>query len=168
MIGLVNIPANSSVSAMTRDVLSIFGMCLTLTAVGLTGCATSHRSTVQVPATVDWQATGITVQPGDRVRIEARGTWSHGHEGYLGYAPHYGPDGYDKSDSTVLMATVNVGTLIGRIGQSAPFAVGRGIEFKSMFHGELFVGMNEQRGPHPHENNKGQLVATIQVTRLAQ
>ena len=137
---------------------------LALTTV-LAGCATKPTFTTTVPAAVDWHPTDIVVAHGDTVKITASGEWTHGHEGNMGYAPRYGPEGWDKLDQELLLPGALVGALVGRIGDGPLFLVGARIELTSSRSGELFLGINEIPGPSAHENNAGQLVARIKLVR---
>ena len=138
-------------------------VCLLAATAVLPGCAAESAFTTTVPAAVDWHPTGITVAQGDKVKITAGGEWTHGHEGHLGYAPHYGPEGWDKLDQQLLIPEALVGVLVGRIADGQPFVVGARIQLTSSRSGELFLGMNEIPGPLAHENNAGQLDARVEI-----
>jgi hypothetical protein len=80
-------------------------------------------SELRVYAYRDWQSTGYTVQPGERVTIRASGEWM-----YSPQAGYNGPDGHPvfRSPSFYPLPGVGGGALIGRIGEDGqPFYVGR-------------------------------------------
>lgn len=141
-------------------------VCLLAVAAALPGCAANSAVTTTVPATADWHPTGITVAHGDTIKITASGQWTHGHEGNMGHAPRYGPEGWDKLDQQLVLPGALVGALVGRIGDGPPFLVGARFKLTASRSGELFLGINEIPGPPAHENNAGQLVARIEHVRL--
>jgi hypothetical protein len=97
-------------------------------------------TTVQVPGNVAWTDTGITVNQGDRVAFRASGEISYGRSP----GQTATPDGGADRRATYPDPSVPVGALLGRIGNSAPFAIGSQTQALGMpGGGRLFLGVND-------------------------
>jgi TolB-like protein len=91
-----------------------------------------------IAANAAWQNV-IPVKAGQSVTIKAEGTWNHGEASFGAY----GPEGSGKMDNGVPLPTESVGTLIGRINNGPPFAVGAGRTFTPTASGVLQLSMND-------------------------
>jgi hypothetical protein len=124
---------------------------------------TSEKASQQcrtIRADEGWRSTGITVNPSQFVCVAADGLWSHGAQGVQGITPYYGPEGFAKDDPNNVPEVVSrVGALIGRIGQSAPFVVERGLCFIPTATGQLSLSMNDD--PGAFGNNAGYLRVAV-------
>ena len=88
----------------------------------------------------DWQSLGIQVQQGDRIEIEADGTWRYTPEEYDG------PEGSHRFGAPNFYPVPNVpgGILIGRVGEKGePFLVGRSGSRISEEAGLLYLRIND-------------------------
>ena len=117
---------------------------------------------VKVSAKKHWVSSGLNIESGARILIEAEGKWSHGNEGDPENFVFYSPNGYDKKDGSVILPTANVGALVGRIGSGEIFFVGESLTLTSSVSGELSLAINDASGPAAHENNDGELKVTIE------
>jgi hypothetical protein len=98
------------------------------------------QTTVQIPANQRWTDTGIVVQAGERIAFSASGSIE------FGKGMTTGPDGDRNFGSRPGYVTqeVGVGGLIGRVGNSAPFAIGSTSTPITMpVGGRLFLGVND-------------------------
>ena len=116
---------------------------------------------VIVEGNVAWTDTGVDVQAGDLVRIQAIGGVTPG-----AGRPVDGPDG--DPDPALRTSPPNIpelpdtrhAALIGRFTDTGtPFLVGSGAEVRAERDGRLFLGINDLG----LENNTGSFVATIEV-----
>lgn len=154
------------------------GLIVSLVVLG-TGCSPVFAQSQQYPtneqlnvldlaATAGWINTKVYVKRGWRVKISARGRWSNGNytrSDRTVFRPFYGPDGFsDTSDPTneLLVPTTLVGSLIGRIGNSQPFAIGSNLTFVAANDGWLYLSMNDK--PETFNDNQGSLNVTVQYT----
>jgi len=98
------------------------------------------QSTVRVEANQRWTDTGLMVQPGERIAFSTSGTIE------FGRGMSAGPDG-DKNLGPrpgYAVRDMPVGGLIGRVGNSAPFAIGSTSTPITMpTGGRLFLGVND-------------------------
>jgi hypothetical protein len=95
---------------------------------------------VQVEAGQGWQNTHITLRPGDRLDITyLSGEWSPWPGGSY---DAIGSGGDPRCRCNVMMA-VSHAALIGRIGESQPFLVGKRYQHVVGEAGELFLGIND-------------------------
>ena len=97
-------------------------------------------TTIRVPGNVAWTDTGITVNQGDRVAFQASGeiNWS-GNPGQTAT-----PDGGAERRANYPDPSVPVGALLGKIGNSAPFAIGNQRQALVMpASGRLMLGVND-------------------------
>jgi hypothetical protein len=126
-------------------------------AVGTSGQAQAmpaggSRVTVNANA---WTETGITVKAGDMVSFQASGQISWGQSS----GQTAGPDGNPSSHSpSYPIASLNVGTLIGKVGSSAPFGIGANTQpIRMPASGKLMLGVNDNE----LKDNSGSFVVTI-------
>lgn len=118
---------------------------------------TGQRSTIQ--ANQPWQASGVRVGPGDRVKIVAIGKWSQ--------APAFniwsGPEGMGGSGGKEV-PWVKQNALMGKIGeQGRPFEVGAALELQSTGEGDIYLAIND-----PFDwvkDNSGSMEVTIFTER---
>jgi hypothetical protein len=104
--------------------------------VGTSGVAT----TVRVMANKAWTDTGIIVNAGDRVAFQASGEIAYGRSP----GQTATPDGGAERRANYPDPTVPVGALIGKIGNSAPFAIGTQTQPLGMpASGRLMLGVND-------------------------
>ena len=107
-------------------------------AVGTSGSASTS---VRVDAKQGWTDTGITVNAGDRVVFNASGQIAFGR----GAGQTADPNGNAaERRANYPDPTVPVGALIGRVGNSAPFAIGMQTQPLGMpASGRLMLGIND-------------------------
>jgi hypothetical protein len=107
-------------------------------AFGTSGTLTGQ--TLNVPANQAWTDTGITVNQGDRVAFQASGEINYGRSPGMNVTP----DGGGDRRATYPDPTVPVGALIGKIGNSKPFAIGNQRQALTMpASGRLMLGVND-------------------------
>jgi len=105
--------------------------------------------TIRVPANRAWTHTGVVVRAGEPLTVVATGAVS-----YADNAPdHAGPEGTylfgnDVVDRQFPLASAGDGPapcygLIGRIGDSQPFFIGRNKSWKVDASGPLYLGIND-------------------------
>ncbi|MEM7536283.1 MAG: hypothetical protein AAF639_29130 [Chloroflexota bacterium] len=97
-----------------------------------------HES--RIHAYRDWQSTGVQLQQGDWVMIEAEGTWL--------YTPnvYHGPAGsrYSQAPGFYPLPHFPSGSLIGRIDEYGDsFYVGDNTQFKAVTQGVLYLKIND-------------------------
>jgi hypothetical protein len=106
----------------------------------------------------EWQSTGVRINQGDRVEIEARGEWLYTPEEYHGPAGHAvfpAPRFYPIPHGPG-------GALIGRIGEAGQrFAVGESASLQAREHGILYLRINDDK----LSDNDGWVAARIDVTQ---
>ena len=111
---------------------------------GATAVATSGRMNgvqVRVDARQAWTDTGITVNAGDRVVFNASGQISFGQGADQTADPNGNPA---ERRANYPDPTVPVGALIGKVGNSAPFAIGMQTQPLGMpASGRLMLGSND-------------------------
>jgi hypothetical protein len=103
-----------------------------------------------------WQSAGLDVQKGDVITVQAKGEWQ--------YSPFVGLHGPEGGGRPVTVATYPLrgedgGVLLGRIGDGAPFYVGRWTTVVATEAGRLYFRINDDL----LGDNKGQLTLTIEV-----
>ncbi len=109
------------------------------TAVATTGQMAT--TSVRVEATRAWTDTGITVNAGDRVAFNASGQIAFGRS--PGQTADPNGNGAEKR-ANYPDPSVPVGALIGKIGNSAPFAIGMQTQPLAMpASGRLMLGVND-------------------------
>jgi hypothetical protein len=108
------------------------------------GCVQTPGLTIS--GATEWTSTGLTLNPGDRMGITAAGT--------VHIDPSYpvGPGGtasctpaktYPASATTFPDSAAPCWSLIARIGNGAPFAVGPSLKFTATAAGVLYLGVND-------------------------
>ena len=106
----------------------------------------------------DWQSVGIQLDPGDRVHIRARGSWSYTPDEYHGpegHATYPAPDTYPISGHNT-----PGGVLLGRIGEDGgPFIVSRGRTVIAEQSGMLTFRINDDI----LSDNKGYVTVEVSV-----
>ena len=133
---------------------------------------------VDVPGTMTWTDTGVDVEVGDSVELDATGTVMHNKDDP---STAVGPNGAsdDELDGPELnQVGVGVyvnppghGGLIGKIGEDSEDEIGVGSHLEidsSTTAGRLYLGINDYGGGNPEEgvaNNDGSYQVTIAVTR---
>jgi hypothetical protein len=113
---------------------------------------------ISVPATAAWVSTGVTIRRGDRVQFEASGEvqLSGDPEDKAGTAGSY--RGRSAQGSPLPQAPA--GALIGRVGTSAPFAIGNMTTPLPMpGEGELFLTVNDDQ----KADNQGAFAVVVRV-----
>ena len=111
---------------------------------------------IPVSATERWTDTGLTVRAGDSISIEADGTIQmSGDRGDTA-----APAGGRRSAPGALVHNAAAGTLIARIGNGAPFAVGaRRTIARAPTSGRLYLGVNDDY----LGDNEGQFNAMVSI-----
>jgi hypothetical protein len=95
---------------------------------------------VLVNAMDRWTDTGITVRAGDSITLEADGTIQMSGD----RSDTADPAGSRRSAPGALLDNAPAGTLIGRIGSGAPFAIGaRRTISRAPATGRLYLGVND-------------------------
>jgi hypothetical protein len=107
-------------------------------AVGTAG--TLNGANIRVDARQAWTDTGITVNAGDRVAFQASGEIQYGRTAGMTATP----DGNGAGGGNFPVPNVPVGALIGKVGNSAPFAIGMQTQPLGMpASGRLMLGVND-------------------------
>lgn len=114
--------------------------------------------TFVVRADSDWQDTGIQIKPGMRVRIlQVSGLWSPWSGGTYDAV---GSGGDPRCDCNVAEG-ISHAALIGKVGDSQPFYVGRDFDQHLGERGTLYLRINDTR----LQDNAGALEVLIEVER---
>ncbi len=103
-----------------------------------------------------WQESYVRVKKGQRLVIDAEGTWSPDLQNRIGWC---GADGVANTPGSAayLLPGTNIGALIAKI-EDTVFAVGSRYDNPAPGNGVIFLAMNET----PHNNNQaGSLLAQI-------
>jgi len=107
----------------------------------------SYRCVKAVASTLEWQATGLTLQQGEEFSITySNGDWTVGVYNW----PYTGPAGYAPViDEQINSACKTVDSLpyamlLGRVGNETPFAVGEGGTFTANTNGPLALRINDE------------------------
>jgi len=102
-----------------------------------------------------WTDTGLTVKAGDMVSFQASGQINWGQSS----GQTAGPEGNPSSHSpTYPIPSLNVGTLIGKIGSSAPFGIGNNTQpIRMPANGKLMLGVNDNE----LKDNTGSFTVTV-------
>lgn len=126
----------------------------TTAAAGSTASASSPSipagTGVAVDGTQAWTPTGIAVRRGDSISFAATGEVQLSADGADLAAPNGAKSGRMAVGSP--LPQVPAGALIGRIGNSAPFAVGGNQTITMPGNGQLFLGINDD---HTGDNKGG-------------
>jgi len=119
----------------------------------LMGCVSrlpSHRPYDKTPIEYDihkmstvtaygpWQDSTVQIQAGDKIFIDAKGTWSGGMLWESGPSGAVGPD-----SGRIYAAEPAATALIGRIGSGTPFTIGDQYLGEATQNGNLFMRMND-------------------------
>ena len=121
--------------------------------------AHSHSELIakRIYAYRDWQSTGVRIDQGDLVEIEAQGEWLYTPDEYHGPAGHPNfpaPNFYPISSGSG-------GALIGRIGETGlRFVVGESANMQAREHGILYLRIND----NILSDNDGWVAVRINVT----
>ena len=105
----------------------------------------------------DWQSTGVRIDQGDLVEIEAQGEWLYTPDEY------HGPAGHPifPAPSFYPISSGSGGALIGRIGENGlRFVVGEGLNTQAREHGILYLRINDDI----LSDNDGWVAVRINVT----
>ena len=106
----------------------------------------------------DWQSTGVRINQGDRVEIEAQGEWLYTPEEY------HGPEGHAVFPAPSFYPIPNMagGALIGRIGESGQsLVIGERARLQAREHGVLYLRINDDM----LTDNVGWVAVKIDVTK---
>lgn len=122
---------------------------------------------VDIVLTQAWTPTGITVEPGDSVLVEASGSMDWCTGGCPNSADHVvGPDGRSCTFGRIA-PRLKCWSLIGKIGEDGlPFQLGSASTIHVLGGGPLFLGVND--GPGDYGDNTGSWHATIEVYKREQ
>lgn len=134
---------------LTRDELQQGGS----TPVGTSGAARA----IEINPAVRWTETGVLLQPGDRVRIQATGRIQLS----TNESDVAGPDGArsGRSATEAPLPAYTAGALIARVGDSGPLFVGSDSTLRAPAGGQLYLGVNDDHLP----DNSGEFRVTITV-----
>lgn len=113
---------------------------------------------VTIYAYRQWQSTGLDLDKGAWVTIEAAGQWQ-----YSPFVGWHGPEGGGRPVTvpTYPLRAVDGGALLGRIGEAGPiFYVGRGTGQYVEASGRLYLRINDDL----LGDNVGQLTVNVDVT----
>ena len=126
---------------------------------------------LSVTATAGWTASGVKVDAGDAVAVDAQGQWACGAK-----KERCGPDGYPNNkdyfhyylspqDSPRQLNGANYGALLMRISETGtPMAVGAKYRGAAKGQGMLFFDINEIDDPHARRDNSGSLAIKLYVS----
>jgi hypothetical protein len=131
-----------------------------------------EQTTITVPGNQPWTDTGLDLATGSSVSITASGTIKIAPED-PGKTPAgdpncVGPSGrkIDPTAETWLTPGLTCWSLVGRIGDGAPFQVGTSLSISVETAGRLYLGINDEKGRFG--NNSGSWTANITVGGAAQ
>jgi hypothetical protein len=110
---------------------------------------------IPVSATERWTDTGLTARAGDSITIEADGTIQM--SGDRGDTAE--PAGARRTAPGALVRNAPAGTLIARIGNGTPFAVGTRRTMRAPASGRLYLGVNDDY----LEDNAGQFNVMVSI-----
>ena len=120
-----------------------------------TGAAATSGQTIAVGGDRQWVDTGITVQAGDTLTINASGQIRVARDGGLMTAA--GIESGRTEGATI--PTARVGGLVARFGSSPPVFIGESRTFRAPRAGRLFLGVNDNF----FDDNTGQFNVTVDV-----
>jgi hypothetical protein len=133
---------------------------------------TPPGATISIPGNQPWTDTGLDLNQGDQVTITASGTIKVAPEDPgktpAGDPSCIGPTGrkIDPTSETWLTPGLTCWSLVGRIGDGAPFQVGTGVSFSVETAGRLYLGVNDENGRFG--NNSGSWMVDITVSSAAE
>jgi hypothetical protein len=104
-----------------------------------TGGGSSTTDGIMVPARQRWTPTGLTVRRGESLTVSATGEIKFG--GGADHKASAAGSNERAPDNPIPNATT--GTLIGRIGNGQPFAIGSQMNLQAPAAGQLFLGVND-------------------------
>ena len=116
----------------------------------------SALNDIRIYAYRDWQSTGLRVHQGDRLILEAKGSWLYTPQEY------HGPQGHRhyRAPSFYPLPSVPGGALIGRIGEAGePRYVGDGTRWRAQSDGMLYLRIDDDI----LSDNEGYVTVSIQV-----
>jgi len=114
-----------------------------------------NATTVDIPATVPFTTTGLTIAAGDCVTVSSRSKWAWG--GSEVFA-----DGIYNPNDLLNVPLLNGmdGQLIAKIDNASPFPIGSYAEFTATTSGTLYLGINDNE----LWDNSGVLTVDISIT----
>jgi len=118
------------------------------------GTAATSPQGLTVSSQQQWTPTGLIVRRGESITVNASGEIKFG----AGANMTTGPNGGSETNADNPMPGVPTGTLIARIGNSAPFLIGTQTQFQAPAAGQLFLGVNDSHLP----DNQGAFQVQIQ------
>ena len=132
---------------------------LTLTAPRNLNVSRNHSELLakRIYAYRDWQSTGVRIDQGDRVEIQAEGEWLYTPDEF------HGPAGHPRfpAPSFYPVSSGSGGALIGRIGDTGGrFVVGERLNMQATQHGILYLRINDDI----LSDNDGWVAVRIDVT----
>jgi len=120
-----------------------------------TGTVATAGRAIAVGGDRQWVDTGINVQAGDTVSINANGQIRVARDGGLMTAAGVASGRTDGAT----MPNANVGGLVARFGNSAPVFIGESRTFRAPRAGRLYLGVNDNF----FDDNTGQFTVTVDV-----
>ena len=149
----------------------------TAAAIASTFCTSTLATVVEVPANMSTPtSSGVILQVGELLNVEATGSASYGFEGTCDCFPTTFPDGSrfngtidlgPKPDPFAVLPSAPIGALIGEIGVSGPwFFVGESYSAPADRSGEFFLLYNDAVGTY--SNNFGSYFATVSTTAVSE
>ena len=94
---------------------------------------------IMVPARQRWTATGLTVRRGETLTVSATGEIRFA----AGADAKASANGSSQRAADNPLPNATTGTLIGRVGNGQPFAIGSQASFQAPAAGQLFLGVND-------------------------
>lgn len=116
----------------------------------------SALNDIRIYAYRDWQSTGLRVQQGDMLNLEAEGSWLYTPDEY------HGPQGHRhyRAPSFYPLPSIPGGALIGRIGEEGePRYVGDGMRWRAQSDGLLYLRIDDDI----LSDNEGFVTVRVQI-----
>jgi Ca2+-binding EF-hand superfamily protein len=126
-------------------------------AVATPATAPTSSQTVRVNAQERWTDTGMTVRAGEILTFEASGTIQMTDDARDTATPAGSTKGRRAPNAPILNALA--GSLIAKIGESAPILVGDRRSLRASASGPVYLGVNDDHLP----DNNGEFVVTIGI-----
>jgi Ca2+-binding EF-hand superfamily protein len=123
-----------------------------------TALARSSATDVRVDPRERWVPTGVYVQAGDRINLNATGSIQMA----IGNADDIATPGgsrLGRKAANALFRDQPAGILIGRIGTGAPFVIGTTGQWTAQGTGQLYLGVNDDH----LQDNSGEFIVSINV-----